>query len=226
VRVGRRGDTDFVRRLLVALFLTVSFPVNAQNAGAAKTAESPIVNTMAQPQFEPPYPFDADELWEKLAQVTAVHGQLLTPKLVGSVFGTKLKEIHQAEIGPRHVRFGVRAHVDWYYDIDLVTYDLQPQLRRAYFIFSWGQRPGTAYEPDSGPNGNICIHADVIGETLKEQGWRLTAPAVRMRGVTIARDRYEFDDTVVAADFAWTNGCLIALSVDSHSSQQDAAPVR
>jgi hypothetical protein len=183
--------------IAVSIAVLVGFNSSTM-ASIAQAAEPSRTGATASGKFDPPFPFDVEQLWGKLAQVTAVHGQLITPALIEKIFSVKLKELPE---NPKNVGklYGIRAQIDWYYGIGVHIY-------RDETLFTFGLAK-TA-------NEDFCIIDNIVSKTLEQQGWKLHYAQNRRHSLTDVRD-YSFGNTTLMAEFS-ENGCLVDLFVSSH----------
>jgi len=193
---------------LVRWAFAVSAAVAVYSSGGIASAQTaPPAGAPPHSAFEPPFPFDANDLWSKLSQVTALHGDGVTPERIGGIFGVKLKRPDGQPSNPNTKSYSVKAHIDWYYDVYVVEYD-----NKNHFLFGWGQYPGS-YSPFPKPLDGICISPSVVKKTLTDQGWvfsghnSLGLDGARMPEVIY----YQFNKNGIAMGFDLAGNCLITI---------------
>lgn len=182
-------------------------------SGAAEHSQDDSVTISGR--FEPPFPFDAADLWSKLAEVSALRGKGMTPDQINTIFGVKLRQLEEHAIDFNASIFAVKAYKDWYYDLTIVMYPGRPR-----FAFGWGQAPHTPYARFPGPDGNICIGLNTVLATLNKQGWQLESVADPTKHLVHGKQRYparyygfKSGESVLDATFGTQTNCLLEMAI-------------
>lgn len=115
------------------------------------------------PNYQPPYPFTAMELWSKFLKLTANSDGYITKKQVEDAFGVVL--IHEKSESSSEI-LSVQAGRDWY--LDLVFYS---SIKAPGLYFDWSIKEPYFNELSPVPE-NMCINVDEIKPMLIQQGWK------------------------------------------------------
>lgn len=142
-------------------------------AGIALCALWPALFFTASPArsatYDPPYPFTADELWEKLTELLAAPNGRVEPARVEQLFGFKFDHLAEKPNNPGF--YEVKAHVSWFFDLGVI--DPQNRWKQWGFYFNWGQTPGQPYNPFPLAPQAMCIDGRHMLDTADKNGWKL-----------------------------------------------------
>ncbi|MBC3863193.1 hypothetical protein H8K32_13875 [Undibacterium jejuense] len=153
--------------LLAEMLCVFSLHSNAQDlpvpADEAANASKNKIN-----KFDPPYPFTADELWEKLLNVAASFPDGLTRTNIDKIFSTSLER--EAYSNPQISKFETEAWQvsqgkDWFFSMGAVL----KNHKAISFSFSWGDSPLVL------PPRGMCIPMKKMESTLLKYGWESTS---------------------------------------------------
>ncbi|MDB5394411.1 MAG: hypothetical protein JWM91_1917, partial [Rhodospirillales bacterium] len=152
------------RSWAVAVMLCMAFIVACllRHVSASDLPSSSPDSAPPSQEFEPPFPFNAAELWRQLAKVTELHGADMTRAQIESIFGVTLHPVEKHIGKTSFTNFEVSPPKDWYYK--LVFSDSGKLI---YFAFDWG-----GYVPFPSPKGDICILRRTVEDSLASQGWK------------------------------------------------------
>ena len=122
--------------LLLGLFGVVvqvtATPANNPNQASQDTSKLPEV------PYSAPYPFTADELWEKILKVADQPNGYVLKDQVDEIFGTKMK-LNEEFLKQYHEKiYSLIRGQNWYFNMSVG--DNNPA--RSLFFFSWGDMPG------------------------------------------------------------------------------------
>ncbi len=134
------------------------------------TGISPYYPRQAPPparKYGPPYPFTAEELWQKILKVAALPEGHVTREQVERIFGIKLPlDADAAKVNHSSI-YAVTRGVGWYFDMSV----MENGKRQSRFTFAWGQARGPN-ALDYPPSG-MCIGMDKVRADITTRGWKL-----------------------------------------------------
>jgi hypothetical protein len=173
--------------------------------------------------YTAPYPFTADELWEKMLKVAGQREGYVTKDQVNKIFGTNLKlnEIFQKQYHQKI--YTLMRGKDWYFNLSVG----ENSPTRSFFFFSWGESPGqhTAEYPPPPPPG-MCINVYKIRPNLYRRGWMLRRE-VRGTSEPIYSDTYRTGGRygVLKIEFLPSDNCLRTFRVSASHSEAEQLPI-
>jgi hypothetical protein len=209
----------------VAVILSV-FGFAAQvNAGPENNSNlaSPDKKEQQAVSYTAPYPFTANELWEKILKVADQPEGYVTKDQVDKIFGTKM-ELNEEFLNRYHEKiYTLIREKNWYFN--LTAGENVPS--RSLFFFSWGDEPGqrSAESPPPPPTG-MCINIYTIRPDLKRRGWILRQE-VRGTSEPIYSDTYRTGGRygVLKIEFLPADNCLRTIRISASHAEVERLPV-
>ncbi len=120
-------------------------------------------------KYGPPYPFTAEELWQKILKVVAMPEGHVTRAQVERIFGVQLV-LQEKATGLEHASvYVVRHGTDWYFGISVT----EKGERQSRFSFAWGQARTDYDNALDYPPPGMCIGMDKVNADIAARGWKL-----------------------------------------------------
>ncbi|MBB6251890.1 hypothetical protein [Nitrospirillum iridis] len=177
-------------------------------------ASAELINIAAPNDFEPPFPFNALDLWGNISKITASPRENINRDHVEYIFGLKMHAIKMDWIPGAPVQMVALAPVDWYYDIILMPSEVDKNGSSMTFLFQWGQKKGR-FSAFPEPVGGICVRPDMMLSSMNSQGWVVVYHGVTGLDKMIMPYQYrlKLDYHEAIADFTSGGGCLISFTI-------------
>lgn len=183
---------------------------------------SPDKKKLPEVSYTAPYPFTADELWEKILKVADQPDGYVKKELVDKIFATTMK-LNEEFLNQYHEKiYSLIRGENWYFNMSVG--DNSPV--RSLFFFSWGDGPGqrSAEYPPPPPPG-MCINIYKIRPALQRQGWVLMRE-VRGTSEPVYSDSYRKGRIgVLTMEFLPSENCLRTIRISASSSEAQELPV-
>jgi hypothetical protein len=173
-----------------------SIPLEAEASAAPKSTK----------RFEPPYPFDAQQLTNQLLSVASIGDKPFSRAAIENIFSVTLLPLPPFRNG-KVSTFAVRSRVSWYFDLSVGADSSNP-----VFIFEWGQTPGTPYQPFPKYTGNICVKPSQIILGVARLGWK--ASGERDQPFVPYEYRFSYGSAKIVMQFDSRLGCLLNYTLD------------
>jgi hypothetical protein len=223
--IGCSGGDGVRKRICCIAVLLSIFAVAAEVTAAPGNQSNQASSDKKQPSeisYKAPYPFTADELWEKLLKVAEQPEGYVTKQQSENIFGTAMK-LNEGFLKQYHEKiYSLEREKNWYFNMSVG--DNRPA--RSFFFFSWGDIPGqrSAEFPPPPPQG-MCINVYMIRPSLQRRGWVLRREA---RGT----DQLPYGDTyrkgrigVLTIEFFPSDNCLRSIRMSASPSEAQELPV-
>lgn len=139
----------------------------ASNMAQAASSDTSIKEVKPAQSFEAPYPFTADELWQKILKVVDLPEGYVTKVQVENIFGVKLTL--DAEVLKKYhsKSYYVKRGENWYFNIGF----REDSATESSVNFGWGKPQGE--ESMLTPPSGMCINAYKIMPSIVHSGWEL-----------------------------------------------------
>ena len=205
---------------VVALIVLLGVAVDVCAAPESNSGQVSLAKSeQPEPTYKAPYPFTADELWEKVLKVADQPEGYVTKEQVSGIFDVTmnldeeyLKQFHE-KIYP------LIREKSWYFNMSVG----ENIPSRSFFYFSWGEIPGqhSAEFPPPSPPG-MCINVYRIRPDLPRRGWVLKREA-RGTNVLPYSDSYRKGRIgVLTIEFSPSDNCLRSIRIyASRSAAQE-----
>ncbi len=199
----------------VAADVAAASESNANQASSDKK-EIPEVS------YKAPYPFTADEFWERLLKVAEKPEGYVTKEQVDAIFGVTMQP-NEEFLKQYHERiYSLERGKNWYFNMSVG--DNKPA--HSLFFFSWGDIPGqrsTEFPPPS-PAG-MCINTYKIRPNLQRLGWALRRE-VRSTSQLPYSDSYRKGRIgVLTIEFYPSDNCLRTIRISASYSESQELPI-
>ena len=173
--------------------------------------------------YAAPYPFNADELWEKILKVADQPEGYVTKDQVDKIFGTNMK-LNEEFLNQYHEKiYTLIREKDWYFNMSVG--DNIPS--RSLFFFSWGDEPGQRpSELPPPPPPGMCINIYKIRPDLQRRGWMLRRE-IRGSSEPINSDTYRSGGRygVLKIEFLPSDNCLRTIRISASHAEAERLPV-
>lgn len=174
----------------VAIVLTVSAigryihsDLSGQHPTDTKLLVTPhSVNSTAS-KYKAPYPFTAQELWDKLLKITALSDGYISQAQIETALGTSLHVDADMISYSKDPALTTTAGVNWYFGLRLIPSTLFGQSSSQLY-FDWADSSIQA------PPDGMCINANDIKSSLFAQGWIVDSKD-NEDGVILSRSEYK-----------------------------------
>jgi hypothetical protein len=218
------GDGVKQHICLVAVLLSVFWAAAAVAAASGKHSNQASSDRQQLPQisYTAPYPFTADELWEKLLKAADKPEGYVTKAQAENIFGTTMK-LNEEFLKQYHEKiYSLEREKNWYFNMSVG----ENRPARSFFYFNWGDMPGqrSAESPPPPPPG-MCINIYMIRPNLQRSGWVLRREA---RGT----NQLPYSDTyrkgrigVLIIEFLPSDNCLRSIRISASPSEAQELPV-
>jgi hypothetical protein len=214
-----KNSYGFVAALIILLGIAVDVYAGPEsNSGQAPQAKS----EQQEPTYKAPYPFTANELWEKLLKIAEQPEGYVTKEQVSGIFDVTmnpdeeyLKQFHEKI-------YLLLREKSWYFNMSVG----ENIPSRSFFYFSWGEIPGqhsAEYPPPSPPG--MCINTDRIKPELLKRGWLLKREDVGTHGLAYSDSYRKGRIGVLTIEFFPSDNCLRSIRVSASPSAALALPV-
>jgi len=168
----------FWKRIYMSLGLVLGFYcLDSYSQTNTMERNNNISDVKPSGKFQPPYPFTANELWEKLLQIIAIPSGEITGSKVENILGVQLaKQFVNPKVKPALV---LHQGQNWYFDFYL-AHDEKGSITA--MGFRWNS------DLLSQPPAGMCIDEDQIRKDMEALGWSFmgsgyTPPPIDVRGV-------------------------------------------
>lgn len=186
------------------------------------TQGSPDKKNLPEVSYTAPYPFTADELWEKILKVADQPGGYVTKEQVDKIFGTNMK-LNEEFLKQYHEKiYSLIRGENWYFNMSVG----ENNPARSLFFFSWGEIPGQrSLEYPPPPPQGMCINVYSIRPNLQMRGWALRQE-VRGASEPIYSDSYRNGRIgVLTIEFLPSENCLRSIRISASGSEAQKLPV-
>jgi len=209
----------------VAVLLCIFGFVAQVNAEPDKNSKQTTQDKKESPEvsYTAPYPFTADELWEKILKLADQPEGYVTKDQVDKIFGTNMK-LNEEFLNQYHEKiYTLLRERDWYFNMSVG--DNIPS--RSLFFFSWGDEPGQRPSelPPPPPSG-MCINVYKIRPDLQRRGWMLRRE-IRGASEPIYSDTYRSGGRygVLKIEFLPSDNCLRTIRISASHAEAERLPV-
>ena len=172
--------------------------------------------------YAAPYPFTADELWEKILKVAEQPEGYVTRDQVDKIFGTSMK-LNEEFLNQYHQKiYTLMREKDWYFNMSVG--DNIPS--RSLFFFSWGDAPGQRPAELPSPPPGMCINIYKIRPDLQRRGWILRRE-IRGSIEPINSDTYRSGGRygVLKIEFLPSDNCLRTIRISASHAEAERLPI-
>jgi len=213
------------RGICFVAVLSGVFSFAAAGTGATESnanQESSGKNAMPEVSYGAPYPFTADELWEKILKVADRPEGYVTKDQVDKIFGTDMMP-NEEFLNRYHEKiYTLIRGKDWYFNLSVG--DNIPT--RSLFFFSWGDEPGQRSSELPPPPPGMCINIYKIRPDLQRRGWMLRRE-IRGSSEPINSDTYRSGGRygVLKIEFLPSDNCLRTIRVSASHAEAEGLPV-
>jgi hypothetical protein len=154
----------------------------ASNIVQAASDDTTAKDAKPAQSFEAPYPFTAEELWEKILKVVDLPEGYVTREQVENIFGVKLK-LNEEVLKKYHYKsYYVKRGENWYFNIGF----REDSATESSFDFGWGKTLGQ--ESMLSPPSGMCIDAYKIMPSIVHRGWELKKEIRNVRDILDRND--------------------------------------
>jgi len=130
--------------------------------------------------FEAPYPFTAQELWQKILKVVELPQGYVSRQQVESIFDVRLQKLkfpkgsinYHINHRPHPIYIATRGG-NWYFDLAIY----EQSLGQSIFSFDWGgaqqwyPREFVPYDSSPLPPPGMCLLPDPLMRDVEQRGW-------------------------------------------------------
>jgi hypothetical protein len=208
---------------VAALIILLGVAVDVSAVPESKSGQAALANSaQPQPTYKAPYPFTADELWEKILKVAEQPEGYVTKEQVSGIFDVTM-DMDQEYLKQFHEKiYPLIREKSWYFNMSVG----ENTPVRSFFYFSWGEIPGqhSAEFPPPPPQG-MCINTYKIRPNLQRLGWVLMREA---RGT----DEHPYSDSyrkgrigVLTIEFFPSDNCLRSIRISASRADAQELPV-
>lgn len=153
-----------------------------------------------------PYPFTADELWEKLLKVVELPEGHVTKEQVESIFGVTLK------LDEEYLK-KFQGHLYNLKTEYLYLGFVENSATESHFEFKWGQIPGQRRAVFPRPPSGMCIKALKIMPGIELRGWELKRETRNIRDILDRNDYRKGKMGVLRMEFFPRDNCLASIDI-------------
>lgn len=214
-----KKNNCYVAALIILLGIAVDVCAAPEsNSGQVSLAKS----EQPEPTYKAPYPFTADELWEKILKVADQPEGYVTKEQVSGIFDVTmnldeeyLKQLHE-KIYP------LIREKSWYFNMSVG----ENIPSRSFFYFSWGEIPGqhSAEFPPPPPPG-MCINVYRIRPGLPRRGWILMREARGTNQLPYSDSYRKGRIGVLTIEFYPSDNCLRSIRISASRPAAQELPV-
>ena len=198
----------------------------AANAASDNNSSQPSTGKDTTPalSYQAPYPFTADQLWEKFLKVAGQPERVagyVTKEQIDAIFGVTMKPNEEFLKQYNQKIYSLSRGIDWYFDMSVG--DNRPA--HSLFFFTWGDIPGQhAAEFPPPPPAGMCINVYKIRPSLQRLRWALMR---ELRGGQLPNsDTYRYGRIgVLKIEFHPTDNCLRSIRITASQREAEELPV-
>jgi hypothetical protein len=163
----------------------------------------------SETSYQAPYPFTADELWEKILKVAEQPNGYITKEQVENIFGVTMN-LNEEFLKQYHAKvYTLIRGKSWYFDMSIG--DNIPT--RSLFFFNWGEIPGQHTVKFSPPPTGMCIDVNKIGAALAMRGWVLRREDKGIDGLPDSNSYRKLKIGTLAIEFSPSDNCLLSIRI-------------
>ncbi len=180
--------------------------IASNNEQHADVNDSNVQVKQPEASYEAPYPFTAEELWEKLLKVVDLPDGHVTKEGVEKIFGVTLK------LDEEYLK---KFHGYLYYLKDQYIYltFIEKSETESHFQFEWAQRPGQHPIAFPHPPTGMCINALKITHGIEERGWELKLETRNMRDLLNRNDYRKGELGGLRMEFFPYDNCFASIDI-------------
>ena len=163
-------------------------------------------DVQANTSHEAPYPFTADELWEKLLKLIKLPDGYVAKEQVESVFGVTLN------LDEEYLK-KFQGHLYNYKTEYLYLGFIENSTSESHFQFMWGQIPGQRRAVFPRPPSGMCIDASKIIPSIVQRDWEIKQEVRNIRDI-LDRNIYRKGKMgVLRMEFFPRDNCLASIDI-------------
>lgn len=206
---------------VVLSVFAIAADVTAASESEAYRASS-VKKSIPEVSYKAPYPFTADELWEKLLKVAELPGGYVTKEQVGAIFEVTMKPNVEFLKQYHEKLYSLEREKNWYFNMSVG--DNKPA--HSLFFFSWGNIPGqrTAEFPPPSPAG-MCINVYKIRPNLQRLGWALKREARGTNQLPYSDSYRKGRIGVLTIEFFPSDNCLRSIRISASLAEARELPI-
>jgi uncharacterized membrane protein YhaH (DUF805 family) len=198
--------STFVILMYVFLFWAISVMLKPHDATQGHPTDTviaaPVTATDDASPFSAPYPFSAQQLWDKLLIITALPTPTISPEQIETALGIKMQQLPSMSIGDN---YAAHPGVEWYFPISLSEIKVFG-VNKQTLIFEWDNKPSAR---GSAPPTGMCINIYASEPSLQAQGWRNNP--LQLGGELLGQMRLKKDGATLVLFFDGETRCLTRL---------------
>lgn len=156
--------------------------------------------------YEAPYPFTAEELWEKLLKVVELPDGHVTKEQVEKIFGVTLK-LDEDYLKKFH---GYLYNLK---DESINISFIEDSTTESHFRFEWGQIAGRHPAVFPSPPYGMCINSLELMPSIEKRGWALKRETRNIRDLLNSNDYRKGGMGVLRISFFPHDSCLASIDV-------------
>ena len=213
----KRGICFIAALLGVFSFAAAGIAATESNANQQSSGN----NAIPEASYKAPYPFTADELWEKLLKVAEKPGGYVTKEQVDAIFGVTMQPNEEFLKRYNEKIYSLEREKNWYFNMSVG--DNKPA--HSLFFFGWGDVPGQrTVESPSPPPAGMCINVYKIRPNLQRLRWDLRREA---RGTSQLpySDSYRNGRIGVLTIEFYPDNCLRTIRISASPAEAQELPV-
>lgn len=184
-----------------------SIAVNIEQHANKRAAQVQV--KQPETSYEAPYPFTADELWEKLLKVVELPDGYITKERVESIFGVTLKLDEESQKKYQKKVYYLKRGENWYFDLGVSEYS----ETETDFYFGWGNTPGERPGLFPPPPPSMCINAFKIMPSIAQRGWNLKFESRMVHDIPNSNDYRKGKMGVLQIGFFPHDNCLVEIKI-------------
>lgn len=208
---------------VAALVILLGIAVDVYAAPESSSGQDSLAKSgQPEPTYKAPYPFRADELWEKILKVAEQPEGYVTKEQVSDIFDVTMN-LDQEYLKQFHEKiYLLMREKSWYFNMSIG----ENIPSRSFFYFSWGEIPGqrSAEFPPPPPPG-MCINVYKSRADLLRRGWVLRREGRGTNELPYSDSYRKGRIGVLTIEFFPSDNCLRSIRISASRPAAQELPV-